>query len=492
MNPRGTVLRIEALALVAIAISFFLATCGSCRRWSNSWILQKGFLAANALFLSLGTYSIGLMQSSPVKSEMYPIWAVSLFALLCCIDSVTMFSFDNKSQVWKMLYQLFLYCGYVLLMSISSISSDIGNIAICVLSAITLIKGFHKSMALLLPGRMRNVIRDTQDSELFIVGLRYFTREKRLMVHLPLDEDNAAKVAKTDVAVKVHAINSMYKGGELRSDIRDVCLSLSLSHMLQLRLLGVKEDDESMIFDKSVSSNWFELKGDHDGVMEWAFKVVEVELAFLYDILFTSNAFLHYYEAKTASIWVLASLVGICFVGVVAAMPGTRTVPWASSSSSGGHGTAVVGTTTADLVITGVILVSLALLLVVQLLRCWTSNWARVAFACDCARKRRRQEEEAEVKQQQGGDSVQGIHLERGWCLRLRAHLLRINWFESYLWQDKLGQHSMVEPTGGCLQCFTRPAEDSTCASASRKYCSIVSGMLGLRCVGRELLEHHH
>lgn len=93
------------------------------------------------------------------------------------------------------------------------------------------------------------------------------------------------------------------------------------------------------------------------------------------------------------------------------------------------------------------------------------------------------------MKQQQGGDSVQGIHLERGWCLRLRAHLLRINWFESYLWQDKLGQHSMVEPTGGCLQCFTRPAEDSTCTSASRKYCSIVSGMLGLRCVGRELLE---
>lgn len=165
MNPRGTVLRIEALALVAIAISFFLATCGSCRRWSNSWILQKGFLAAtaNALFLSLGTYSIGLMQSSPVKSEMYPIWAVSLFALLCCIDSVTMFSFDNKSQVWKMLYQLFLYCGYVLLMSISSISSDIGNIAICVLSAITLLKGFHKSMALLLPG-MQNAERNQRHS----------------------------------------------------------------------------------------------------------------------------------------------------------------------------------------------------------------------------------------------------------------------------------------------------------------------------------------
>ena len=56
-SPRGTVLRIEALALVAIALSFFLAAFGYCRRWSKSWIIQKGFLAANALFLSLGTYS---------------------------------------------------------------------------------------------------------------------------------------------------------------------------------------------------------------------------------------------------------------------------------------------------------------------------------------------------------------------------------------------------------------------------------------------------
>ena len=41
-SPRGTVLRIEALALVAIALSFFLAIFGSCRRWSNRWIIQKG------------------------------------------------------------------------------------------------------------------------------------------------------------------------------------------------------------------------------------------------------------------------------------------------------------------------------------------------------------------------------------------------------------------------------------------------------------------
>jgi hypothetical protein len=37
----------------------------------------------------------------------------------------------------------------------------------------------------------------------------------------------------------------------------------------------------------------------------------------------------------------------------------------------------------ADLVVTLVILVFLAVLQMVQLIRCWTSNWARVAFACE-------------------------------------------------------------------------------------------------------------
>lgn len=45
-------------------------------------------------------------------------------------------------------------------MSITTISSDIANIAICVLAAVTFIKGFHRSMALVLPSSMQNMIRE--------------------------------------------------------------------------------------------------------------------------------------------------------------------------------------------------------------------------------------------------------------------------------------------------------------------------------------------
>lgn len=154
-------LRIEASALVVIALSFFLAIFGSCRCWSNRWIvIQKGFLAAQVLSISLGTYTISLMQSSSVKSEMYPIWTVSLFALFGCVDLVTSYNgLDYKSSLSWMKFQLCLYCGYVLLMmSVSNISGVVGNLAIGVLCAITFIKGFHRSLALVLPSKMRDKI----------------------------------------------------------------------------------------------------------------------------------------------------------------------------------------------------------------------------------------------------------------------------------------------------------------------------------------------
>jgi uncharacterized membrane protein len=155
------VIRIEALAVVAIIISFFLAVFGSCRRWSNiSWIVQKGFFAAQVLSLSLGTYSIGLMQSSSVKSEMYPIWTVSLFSLFGCIDPVTTYNgMDYKGPLTKVVYGICLNCGYVLLMSISTIANAVGNAAIVTLCAITFIQGFHRSsFALVQQNRSRDTV----------------------------------------------------------------------------------------------------------------------------------------------------------------------------------------------------------------------------------------------------------------------------------------------------------------------------------------------
>ena len=439
-SPRGTVLRIEALALLAIFLSFFLAFFGSCRRWSNHWFFQKGFLVANAVFLSLGTYSIGLMQSSQVKSEMYPIWAVSLLALLCCVDSATTSGLDNKSQIWRMLYQLCLYFGYVLLMSITTISSDIDNIAICVLAAVTFIKGFHRSMALVLPSSMRNMIRDISASVISKCSFGDPDHEERQLI---VDDKIDIMAGDRPVVVMGDIASMRCKEGNTRmvqSDLdacKDVCLSYSLSHLLHRRFLG-------LISIQQITTSTGPLVKD----FKRAFEVVEIELAFLYDTLYTGNTFLYYYEAKSASIWAFASVLGICFVGAVVAVmvPRARMNGHASPSPAG---TIFVDTTTADFVITGVILVSLALLQVLQLLRCWTSNWARVAFACDWVRKiiLDRSEHWMEWISRSRNDAFTISAEDVSWGMRLRAFLIKVNWSgrHEHLWQNKIGQHSLIE-----------------------------------------------
>lgn len=401
-------LRIEALALMAIVLSFFVAAFGSCRRRSNSWIVQKGFLAANALFLSLGTYSIGLMQSSTVKSEMYPVWSVSLFTLLGCVDSITTYSLDNKSMLWKMLYQLFLYCGYVLLISISSMSSSVGNIAIGVLSTVTFMKGFHRSLALVLPSKLQDMIRLVGD---FDTMFRLF--EDCWVVHWPLDKIEAPTRPSPNQTTQYD--DDIITMGSIWSSIgrdrwSDECLALYLSHLLQRRFFGL----DCVIRGAGMPLNSVLEDAVHG--LERVFKVIDVELGFLFDVFFTSNAFLHYYESRAATIGALASVIGICFVGVVSVIPGTR-----ATRTSGG--TTVLETTMADLTVTLIILLSLVSLQVLQLIHCWTSNWAKVAFVCD---------------------SVRNKGQLTCW-MRLRLWILTTTDGNSPLWQNKLGQYSLVE-----------------------------------------------
>ncbi|KAL6606402.1 hypothetical protein ACP70R_042055 [Stipagrostis hirtigluma subsp. patula] len=424
-SPRRLVLRIEALAILAIVITFLLAAFGSCRRWSNRWIVQKGFLAANVLSLSLGTYSIGLMQSSSVKSEMYPIWTMSLFALFGCVDSVTTYcGVDYKSPLLKMVFQLCLYFGYVLLMSFSTISSDIGKIAISVMSAITFFKSFHRSLAFVLPRRVQNVIKERigDNGDAAALGC---PRNEHFIYELTVDFEPWCK-DRTTRSIVVGMSDILWActvKGELQSDVDscyDVCFAFSLSHMLQRRFLGFNQ--EKAKYTGRWCSN-FDVR--------WCLKVIEVELAFLYDTFFTGNAFIYYYQAKASCLWTFASFIGICFVGVHTAISGTMT-SHGSTTSIDGVDTITVDTTTADIILTLVILVSLALLQLLQLIWCWTSNWARVAFACKYVRTLKK------------GSS----RLKRyWWWMRLKAFVVtRSNWFGSYLlWQYKLGQYSVVE-----------------------------------------------
>ncbi|KAJ1256850.1 hypothetical protein BS78_K287300 [Paspalum vaginatum] len=359
------------------------------------------------------------MQSSSVKSEMYPIWTVSLFTIFGCIDPVTSYNgLDYKGPLSKVVYGICLHCGYVLLMSISSISSIVGNTAIGMLAAITFIKGFHRSLALVQQSRMRNMVQNLDDRYHFgeTLALRYdYSTDPASTFNVPRFEFIVDFPTGTGTAdsyyVRLSDVNELLreKKDELQS-CYDACVAYCLSHRLQRHFLGLNSHKVDPHAPEGID-------------YKWALKVIEIELAFLFDVFFTGNAFLHYYQAKTASLWALASFAGICFVGVATAIPGTMT----SRRPASGPG----GTTTADLVLTFVILVSLALLQLLQMIQCWTSNWARLAVVCAYTRNER---------------------MHRGktpYCLALWMRLkvfvaTGTNWFDKFLWQCKIGQYQYL------------------------------------------------
>jgi len=88
------------------------------------------------------------MQSSVVKSSMYPIWAVSLYTLIGCADSITAYSLDDNKELSRQLYQLVLNTAYVLfLICTVSVSSNNGYIPAAWLILIAEIKFFHRLFA---------------------------------------------------------------------------------------------------------------------------------------------------------------------------------------------------------------------------------------------------------------------------------------------------------------------------------------------------------
>ncbi|CAL4897722.1 unnamed protein product [Urochloa decumbens] len=479
-TARAMVFRIEGFALAAILLSFFVVIFGSCRRWSNRWIIQKGFLAASALSVSLGTYSIGLMQSSSVKSRMYPVWSVSLFVLFVSVDSINAYSVDYSGQLLKMMYQLCLYFGYVLLITISSAaSSDAAvNAAIGVLCAITLCKGIHRLMAYVFPSRLRNMSQHVAyhmgkekwgSGEGTMVGCPYMVfladgnRDKDMAEVISMEVPSwFACLCCVDTNEPTIPIDKVWqsKMGKL-DDVhayKDICLSFSLCHLLQRRFFGFHCAESGLLetryfFEKvllrhrlsspagpsrqQTKTEEEEEEYDHEGV----FKVIEAELAFLYDYMYSSDAFLYYYEAGVSTAWTLASIIMICFLSLLVAAKAQSLAPEAAQLGESG----AVDTTTADVVITIVPLASLAYLQVLQLLRCWSSNWSKLSLACRLAKKE-----------------------TMGRRMRLKATFLgKMKWLDQYQWQNKLGQLSLVDDSSSICKkislSFAAPLRDCGC-----------------------------
>ncbi|XP_044402574.1 uncharacterized protein [Triticum aestivum] len=440
-------IRIEVLVSLVAGILLFLAVSGShCRRCRN-WFFQKGVLGAYALSFSLARYTLGSMQSSELKSSIYPIWIISLFMLHACTDSITAYSLDDNRQVTRLEYQAVMYNLYVVLLFVTVQKDYIPSVAF--ISLIAFIRYLQRGTTIMLASRswkLNKMVADYMyDDEKHNKDVFDPTTMERCnyLVDWPISKSKFVD-AQTSYSgeltvedpeeVEIIDIGKVWRCKSLGPELKDACLSISLFHLLRRRFFGFACDESkdrahNFFFECLLLEKKLEGSTDYNRV----FKVIEVELAFMYDFFFTKYATI-YYGSMAATIWSLISVIGISIMAYFTARTPLKISQGDRQISS---------TVTDDVVITLVILGSTALLEFLQMLFFWMGIWGRVSFVCKYIR------EQARLK----GTTSQRFLAKIGVCLAssimvLKAFLANIGVSYAsnrHYWQHKIGQYSLLD-----------------------------------------------
>lgn len=391
-SPRATVIRIEALVAIATCLSFFLLIFGSWRRWCKHWFIQNGVLAAYTLSFSLVTYTMGSMQSSAARNEMFPVWALSLFPVLGCTNSITAYSLDDNKQYMRHMIQQVLCTGYVFLI-ICTITNNLAAVASMLLFFETQQRIGSRILACMLASEFWNPdkqIADYMESEheiesqydpVSMKGYTYLVQWNFGHMKLNATTGYKRKLERREGSVTIEKIwqcnNGLLGPGDASGELKDVCLSFALFQLLKRRFIGFHCAETGQMKTKD-----FVFKGlllEREGGYGRAFNIIEVELSFLYDFFYTKYAF-NYHLGFGALTWAISTTLCLCFIGVV-------TVIRRSRIGSSSDAITIVNTNTIDIIITLIVLASLALLELLQAILYWASNWGKVALACDYVRQ---------------------------------------------------------------------------------------------------------
>uniref|UniRef100_A0ACD5W6R1 Uncharacterized protein n=1 Tax=Avena sativa TaxID=4498 RepID=A0ACD5W6R1_AVESA len=113
-SSAGQLARIEGLVAVGCILVGILVVSNSRRRHDSRSLARLVVWGAFMFNFPVISYTIGLMQSSPIKNELFVVWACFLVLLLGSADTMTAFSFNDSSQQTRSMMHQALHTIYLL------------------------------------------------------------------------------------------------------------------------------------------------------------------------------------------------------------------------------------------------------------------------------------------------------------------------------------------------------------------------------------------
>ncbi|XP_020157061.1 uncharacterized protein [Aegilops tauschii subsp. strangulata] len=392
-NPRRTIHQAEAFTSGIILLLLLQLILGSFRRQSASFLVQAGTWVTYTVSFPAIAYTLGLMQSSPVKNVMYPIWAVSLLMAAGCTNAVKVYELNDNRQWKRGLFNSLQYGTYASLICwlLFPYSMSIkGYLGPAVLSQAYFAHILSPAYVVTLLGSfVLNTGLMGKELACVLVELGYFRarRVAKFMKNLPADDGDGFDPAR--MKGYKYPVHIFGVGGELTIDqiwlcegrllssgtvhskeLKDLCLAKSMYQLLKRRYYGMSFAEEHLDETRDfVFRGLLRTEGDY----ERAFRIVEMELGFCHDYFFTKHAII--FELETLFFFLFLVRIALIATCVSFVVKGTLSVKTLSPIIE-------VHSKKTDGIITLLVLAIFLLVEILQTAFYLASDWCKVSVTC--------------------------------------------------------------------------------------------------------------
>ncbi|KAK1604389.1 hypothetical protein QYE76_028062 [Lolium multiflorum] len=318
---------ITALIIVGVLAMFLLHVLGTLRRRSSDKLLHAVVLGVYTLSYMVVSYTLGLMQRSACYSAEFPVWAVCLLMLLGGTDNLMACNVDEIDN-WKSFHVRHLVKAGLVIYIESAYGDHVPpgyKIPLWAILVVNILQSFVRIKSMKMASKSHQAsqtvkpIADYMEHEkqlqlafgserpnpTTMKGYRYVVAgEHRLEKYLKQLEDvddeqrdRKKKLVKFTTVEQIYGCKGRLLGSETDLRLKDLCLSMALAKMLNRRFSGLKlaeadlEETKDLVFKG--------LLGE-DKRHERAFRVIEVELGFLYDLYYTRYPYLYHRSSYLA------------------------------------------------------------------------------------------------------------------------------------------------------------------------------------------------
>ncbi|KAL3742113.1 hypothetical protein ACJRO7_017574 [Eucalyptus globulus] len=451
-TPMGMLLQIEVLVIFTAISLLFLAACGSWRRRTNNKYLRLLIFMAYTFSTYVLTYALGLMQDAPLRNELFPLWAMFLMLALGSTDSISAYSLEDNEQWKKYNWQRVIKLVWlVLLVKLYFPGGSKALVAAECLFIVLAVKADERARALMAASRHsleRNtklvfdhmsVKHESAADPVSMTGYNYLVTSEEehwahdifLAIKRCMRVNEAAQAPDYRMTLnkdKLITIEKVWKckgkllssqGGDPHDKLKDICLSFALFKLLRLKYAGYSLPQEA--YKKTWQLIRHILSSQEDGYKR-VFRVVEVELMFLFDFFYTK------YSTIFQPGWLLIKLIEMMYV-VIGIWATILLLMHYERPNSNCLLANLTNGLSVDILVTSMMMMAFIIAELTQFFFMGFSEWAKVMWICMYVQKKSLQEN-VWIERMIG--AICGFPLLKPWERKLRQY----SFLESYLYKS--------------------------------------------------------